>query len=361
MAEVEKELSLLDEVRAAAEGIDEAPEVVETGKPPEGETAQEKADRARDEQGRFRAEDKPRETLKLKDPKEKQPAALAPSGPETTGTKPAEEVAAPDGQAAPKAGDEPIAPPAEWKGAGKVQWNKLPKAIQSELRETCEGLAQAREQMAPLEQAIAPHRDTLVRDAGSVESGINQLMQFYNLFLTNPQGLIHHIARTRGIDLGAPQGQPPAQGGTPQTPDINSTIAQAVQQAIAPIQERFQQTETQQISQTIEAFRADPAHPYFNDVSVHMGHLIKAGAAKDMQDAYDQAIWANPAIRTQLLAAQTEEAKTNQAAAADKARKAAAASLRGSPLPNGSSNGATSQGSSVLDDVRAAAAEIAGA
>jgi hypothetical protein len=354
----DEKTSLLDEVRAAAAEVGmapdtpigiEPPEPKEPAEAPAGETAEQKADRERDEKGRFakEGEGKPRETLKLK---EKQPTAPAPSGPETTGTKPAEGVAAPAGQAAPKTADEPIAPPAEWKGAGKVQWNKLPKAIQQEMRETYESVAAAKAEFEPLSRAIAPHRDVLIRDAGSVESGIGQLMQFYNAYLTNPQALIHHIARTRGIDLGTPQGQP--QQGTQQQPDINSLIAQSVQQAIAPIQERFQQTESQQTEQAISAFQADPAHPYFNDVRVHMGQILKAGAAKDLQDAYDQATWANPVIRQQLLAAQAEETAKTQAAQAATARKAAAASLTGAPIAGaGAPEGRASKTESARDTV----------
>jgi len=349
MADPDAPDNVMDDVLAAQRELagetPEAPPQEPVEQEPPQETAQQAADRARDEAGRFKAkepETKPRETLTLKDkPQTEQPQAQ-PGTPE-------------------KQPDQPVPPPAEWKGAGKVQWNKLPKAVQAELRETYESVAAQREQYAPLEAAIAPHREVLLRDAGSVENGVNQLMQFYRAYLDNPAGLIQHIARTRGIDLGAPQGQP--QPGTPQpTPDINSLIAQTVQQAIAPIQERFAQTENQQLTQTIESFREDPKHPYFEDVRVQMGQLLtaaaKMGQKMTLDDAYDQAIWANPAIRAQLLADQAEEAKRNQTAQVATAQRARAASLRGSPLPNPS--GGASQGSSVLDDVRAAAAEMAG-
>lgn len=364
----EEKPSVLDDVRAAAAEVNmpadvpigiEQPVKEAPAEAPAGETAEQAAERARDEKGRFAKEEaKPRETLKLK---EKQPTAPAPSGPEVTGTKPAEGVAAPDGQAAPKPADEPILPPAEWKGAGKVQWNKLPKAVQQEMRETYESVNAARAEFEPLSRAIAPHRDLLIRDAGSVEAGIQELMAHYHLFLTNPRGLIDHIARTRGIDLGAPQGQPP-QGTPTQAPDISNLIAQTVQRAIAPIQERFQQTETQQTEQTISAFQADPAHPYFNDVRVHMGQLLGAGAAKDLQDAYDQATWANPVIRQQLLQAQAEETAKTQAAEAAAARKAAAASLTGAPIAGaGAPEGRASKTESARETVLRAYREQVGA
>lgn len=332
--------------------------------------AEQAASRTRDEAGRFAAKppEKPgtRETLSLKEkpsaPTDRMQAAPSAKAPE---------VAANQQDLAPKQGEEAILPPAEWKGAGKVQWNKLPKPVQAELRATYDGLASeradvtaARAAFEPLQRAIAPHQAVLMRDAGSVESGITQLMEFYNLFLTRPVDLIQHIARTRGIDLGAPQGQQPSpDGSTPQpVPDITSLIRQALQQEVAPIKEQLQQRETQQLQSTIEAFRADPKHPYFEDVKVHMGQLLNIGAAKDMQAAYDQAIWADPVIRQQLLEASAESTKTAQAAEVQRAKDAAAASLRGSPLANGASAPAgNGSDGSIRGDLMAAIRQQQGA
>lgn len=368
MAEVEKD-DLLADVRAAFDGVEretETPLSNETGGVTLeiAETEQEKADRVRDEQGRFakadeKAKNVSRETLRLK-PKET-PAGPAPTDiPGSEGSTPQAAAGGPQASAAAAPTDERIAPPPEWKGAGKVDWNKLPKPIQEEIRQDYEARAREREANAPLEQAIAPFRDEWVSVAGSVASAVSQLGQFYKLYVENPVALIQHIARTRGIDLGVAQGQPQAQGGSPQAPDINSVVMQAVQQAIAPIQQRFQQTENQQIEQTLEEFRADPRHPYFEDVRVAMGKLIEAGLAKGLPDAYEQAVKLNPAIWSAIQASSTEEATKAQAAAAAKAKQAAAASLRGAPLPNGHSGGGAGQGASVLDDVRAAAEELSG-
>jgi hypothetical protein len=91
-----------------------------------------------------------------------------------------------------------------------------------------------------------------------------------------------------------------------------------------------------------------------------MGQLIQAGMAKNLPEAYDKAVRLNPAIWSALEKQQAEEAKGAQAAEAEKARRAAAASLRGSPLPNGNAGGGAGSNASVLDDVRAAAAELSG-
>lgn len=349
--------SVLDDVRAAAAELERA-DASDAGKGPvdapaeapvagADQTQQTAAERARDEQGRFAKTpegQKPRETLTLK-PQEK-PAD------QQAQPKPAEQA-----QLAPATGQTITTAPLHWKGSAKVDWNKLPENVKLGILEDHKALSEQQASLEPLTKAIDPHREVWMRDAGSIEAAIGQLGQFYRLYLDNPQGLIQHIARTRGIDLGQPQGQP--QPGTQQqAPDINSVVSQAVQQAIRPFQEQMQQTESQQLQQSIQTFAQDPAHPYFQDVKVHMGHLLKAGQAKDMQDAYDQATWANPVIRQSLIDAQAAERTKQMQADADRARKAAAASVRGSPLPG--VNGSANPTASAHDDARAAYAEVMG-
>lgn len=333
----------------------ERPEVDAAEKPDASEKPP-ASGRARDESGRFAKGDseKPRETLVLKE--KPTDATTAPAAPSTSAS-----AAAPPTAEQPK--PEPIAPPAEWKGAGKIKWDRLPREVQGELRAMHDALASERAEVAPLREMIEANRQTLVREAGSVQEGFRQLLAFHQLSLEKPLDLIHHIARARGIDLRAALGgQPGPQPGTQQQPaDIQSQVAHLVQQALQPYQQQVQQRENQQLTQTIEAFRADPQHPYFEDVRAHMGHLLQTGVAKDLQDAYDQATWANPTIRQQLMAAQAEEAKKVQAAEAEKARRAASASLRGSPISGAVAAGAGNSTSTVHDDVRAAMAELSGA
>jgi hypothetical protein len=116
------------------------------------------------------------------------------------------------------------------------------------------------------------------------------------------------------------------------------------------------ETEESQIEQSIEAFAADPAHAYFENVRQEMSVLLQNGLAGSLQEAYDKAVWANPETRALHLTAQREaEDRKRTAEAAERARAARRASpsvtgAPGSAVPppaNGSSN-------SVEDDVRAA-------
>lgn len=349
--------SVLDSVRAAvAEHSADPPDIPaepaspasETASPPETVSQAEGA-RDRDEKGRFApktADAKPRETLTIKPKEQPQPVASKPQAQPGATEQPK-----PDAQAA--------APPTWWKGAGKIDWKRLPQSIQGELGSYVGSLEQERAEVAPLKEMLDLNRETLVREAGSVHEGVRQLLAFHQLSIDKPLDLIQHIARTRGIDLRAAfAGQPQAQQpGNPQQPqDIASLVAQAVQQHLAPIQQHEQQRQHQQNLQTVEAFAADPAHPYFNDVADEMEALLKGGIAKDLPDAYDKATRLNPVISAQLDQERQKAAEDQRKADADKARRAAAASVRGSPVPD-VQRGTSGGNKSVRDAVRDAFAE----
>lgn len=351
--EIEREPSILDEVRAAASEVaGEAPIAATGGEEPADftpqETPTERAARERDEAGRFKAKDpsdKPRETLKLKP---EQPAAEV--KPETPNALPPE---------IDKQGKhlERIPPPPGWKGAAKVDWDRMPRNVREALAADYAAVDQARAELAPVKELFDVNREFLVMQAGSVPEAMRQMMQFARMSVDNPVQLAEHILRARGLDPRAVfsgQAQPSPQG---QQPGQQIDVAQLVEQKL---QEQFRLQQQQQFQSQIAEFAARPDRPYFNDVRVHMGQLLESGQAKSMDEAYEMATWAVPAIRETLLQEQREAAEKARAEAAAKARQASRASLRGSPIP-GVARGMPSQGSSVLDDVRAAAAELSGA
>jgi hypothetical protein len=62
-----------------------------------------------------------------------------------------------------------------------------------------------------------------------------------------------------------------------------------------------------------------------------MAALLQAGQAKDLQDAYEQAVWANPQTRTSLIAQQQQEAKAKATQTAQAAKQAASVNTRARP------------------------------
>lgn len=72
-------------------------------------------------------------------------------------------------------------------------------------------------------------------------------------------------------------------------------------------------------------------HPHFDAVLEHMIELYQANPARDLQQAYDMAIWAVPSIRASLLAAERQGVQQQQSN--ERARQAVRSNVRGVTSP----------------------------
>lgn len=250
----------------------------------------------------------------------------------TEETKPADAKPAPVAttQAAPVA---TVAPPQNWKGAGKVDWNRLPLAIQQALNEDYARVAKADAELQQWGGVITPERaQALTAQYGSPQQAVKQLLAISDYAARDRPGFLRWFAQQGGIDLnqvvqGAQQGgeQPPAGDQNP----LMQRVVQLQEQVQNLIAQQTQGAQTQVMSE-IDAFARDPAHPYFNDVREHMGALMKAGKAANLQEAYDMATWAVPSVRTSLLEQRTQAAMQQNAQKVQQAKQAGG-SITGSP------------------------------
>jgi hypothetical protein len=83
-----------------------------------------------------------------------------------------------------------------------------------------------------------------------------------------------------------------------------------------------------------------------------MGRLINSGQAETLDDAYDQACWANKEIRELLIKQQAPAPSANAVDAVQRA-KAAAKATGGAPAAGFKPNAGT-EGGSIRDTIRAA-------
>ena len=101
--------------------------------------------------------------------------------------------------------------------------------------------------------------------------------------------------------------------------------------------QKGQQAVLQVTRQQIDAFADEkdaqgrPKHPHFDAVLGHMIELYRANPERDLQQAYDMAIWAVPEIRASLIAA--ERASVQQQQGNDRARQAVRSNVRGITSP----------------------------
>ncbi len=63
----------------------------------------------------------------------------------------------------------------------------------------------------------------------------------------------------------------------------------------------------------------NPTHPYFDAVKQQVFDLLQSGAATDVSEAYQQALWLNPAVREKLI----EQEINTRAAEAERSKQAA--------------------------------------
>jgi hypothetical protein len=234
-----------------------------------------------------------------------------------------------------KAKEEKLPPPMEWSGHAKVEWDRLPKHVQEELRKGSEKVSK----YDALEQVISPRRQALSATYGSEAAAIDQLFKISDFAEKNPAEFIQWFAQQRGINLGAyaPQGTPKPNEVDGQQPEaaILREVADLRQQ-IASITQGQQQQYTQTLQQQIESFQTQKnpdgslKHPYFNDVRVEMGALMQSGRVKTLDEAYDAAVWARPDIRSNLMERQEAQRRAEQQAKVN-AAKSASATVSGAP------------------------------
>jgi hypothetical protein len=233
----------------------------------------------------------------------------------------------------------PVKPaPNTWRKDVAEKWSTLPPEVQSEVErreadfhkgiETYKQKAQFADVMT---QAIAPHMNTLQSLNVSPDVAVRELLQADNKLRYSPpeqkQAYFAELARAYGVDLGQVANIP--------QPDPNvSAMAQRVQQLEGWIQQQSlmgQQQEQAKLNSEISSFASDPTHSHFESVRGHMAALLQAGQAKDLQDAYEQAVWANPQTRTSLIAQQQAEAKAKATQTAQAAKQAASVNTRARP------------------------------
>jgi hypothetical protein len=182
-----------------------------------------------------------------------------------------------------------------------------------------------------MERAIAPFQATIQSLGISADMAVSRLMtadhQLRYGTPTQKQQAISKIAQDYGVDLG--QGFDPSNV----NPDISHLQAH-IQRLEARLQQKEQYESTREqetLNSEIQRFASDPKNKYFEAVRADMAALLQGQIAKDLPDAYERAVYANPQTRAQMLAEQQaaaeEKRRAEQAAKAQEAKRANAVNL----------------------------------
>lgn len=292
-----------------------------------------KSDRARDESGRFAK------------------AESAETG------EPAKEVPDADPlQDKPEPQSPAVEPPKGWSADAKAKWSSLDPSIQAEIakreQDMDTGGQRWSEEKRRYEETIAPMRSFAQANGINEQEAITRFLNADQFLARDPVNAIKWLAESYGVDLENMTASP--------RPQVDPRVMQ-LQQELSSIKETLTQREVQEVQSQIDSFAKAPGHEHFEEAKPLMGHLINSGQATDLQDAYDKATWAIPAIREKLLAAQTAEAqaKARNQSQVDKAKRGAI-SVSGSPA-TGAAPSSKREFDTVEEAARAAWAQHMGA
>lgn len=257
------------------------------------------------------------------------------------------------------------AAPKSWKADEKGVWEKIPPearaVIERREAEVERGFTQLDEDRnfgKTMKETIMPYMPIIQAEGGNPVSAIQSLLNtaYYLRSNASPQDkgrMIRGLAQQFNADLSENNTttvQPNEQ--------LNAALQKISQleQAIQKQPEVFrQQQESTLLQREIDAFAADPKNVHYQKVKPAMAALLKGGQAADMRDAYDKACWADPDIRTSIMAEEQKAAEekriANIQAKTVTARKTAV-SVKGSPGISPAANGSANR--SLREDLEAA-------
>lgn len=280
----------------------------------------------------------------------------------TTTTPSAGGTAAEAGTASPDAN----APPKTWRPDAAATWATLPEAAKQEIlkREAdifkgIEGYKQDAGIGKALRDTIDPYANFLnSRGIPPMEAVKGLLQTHYSLATASQEqkvAVLTRMAQSYGINL-AGLGQ--TQSNDP-PPYVDPAVA-ALQKELQTLQsqmsdaQRYRQEQVRTgIKSEVDAFAKDPANPHFDEVGNEVAALLQSGQAQTLKEAYDKAIWLNPAVRNKVIAAQ-RNAETQQQATATATKVAATKQATSANVTTRARSGSTATPTGTIDDTIAA-------
>jgi FtsZ-binding cell division protein ZapB len=210
--------------------------------------------------------------------------------------------------------------PKSWPKEMHEHWSKTPRNVQeywnTREKQMLDGLDQYKGDATyarSLREVLTPYSEHLKSQGISETEAIGYLLNAHFGLTNGSPEERRALYQKLGADLGLVEQQQGQQ-------DSVATIQQ-LQREIAELKSYRQSDErarTQQLREKVDAelksFASDPANVHFNDVAKDMVRLVQAGYG--LKEAYETAVWANPAAR------QKEQARLQTAAEAERKEKA---------------------------------------
>lgn len=307
------------------------------------------AARSRDEKGRFAAQAKEKAAAKAAKasavaPKSAEVAATGPAG----GVRQAEQKQSPGVPPSehPTSTASEFKAPQSWKPSARELLAKAPAEVQQEVIRREREIAAALQEAAPdrklaqdMRQALAPYEPSLrARGVDPMREVQGLLQTSHALAYAPPQqkaAIVAGIIQSFGVPIeelaAALEGKAP-QAQQQQAVDPHQLAQQIEQRVLQNFQAQQQQAAKQRVAQEVTTF--GQGKEFYDKVRVRMGAIIQAEAAQgvelSLEDAYNQACWADPEVRKSIQQREADEQAKARKVSTQQAR-AASSSIKSRP------------------------------
>lgn len=301
-------------------------------------------------------------------------------------------------------GEEPgdLDPPTVWSKEDKEEFYSLPKKAQeillkrnrsaeAAITKKFQEVSERGRQYDEFAEILKPYEQRIALNGHSPASYVKNVLTVGAYADEKPEEFIRWFAQQRGINLSAltggirqPQGMRGQQPGQQAQPQMRvDPVTGQLYQHVGALENRIQQVtgylereQQERAARTnaeavreIEAFanatdeHGNPKFPFFSEVEQEMAALIRSGQVSGqntLEEAYDRAVWANPATRTKLqedIQARSRREAQRQEQEKAKAAQKSAASLRGTGGGSPASQDSQPGSDNLRDQLRHAMAQ----
>jgi hypothetical protein len=215
--------------------------------------------------------------------------------------------------------------PRGWSPAAREKWSTIPDDLRQEIlrREdaSAAGVRQLQERYQPMEnfvRGIAPILQEAQQHGVNADQYINQVMGTERVLRTADvpgrfQAILA-IADQYGVPLRDIINESVGQKVVGPAASQQMQVPPQIMQELQEMRQWRQQMDSTNTNGQIEEFAKN--NEFFDDVHKMMAGLIDSGSANGLQDAYEQACWATPAVRDIMLSRQKIQGRQTAAAGA---------------------------------------------
>ena len=231
-------------------------------------------------------------------------------------------------------------------------------AMEGDYTKKTQALAKYKKRNESLDEIYGPFRDDFQRAGMDEVAATRQLLAAHKYLREDPQQALKWLAQSYGVDLKAVNDDTAVEDeyADPQMKAMQQQIAQ-LQGTITNQQQQAQNMQKQEVQAMIDNFQTakdadgNLKHPHFDVVQNQMSGLISSGVAKDIESAYEMAVYANPETRAKVLdeKVKKETKQEVKAEAVQKAKKQQRVNVKGSGTP---SNSAVPSGMTLNETIK---------